>query len=608
MVAPHLDPSLAVSERVEYLIGEMTLAEKVGQLFHTMALVGPGGSIVDGEAMGLPGQRTLVVDRLISHFNMLGAGSATDLARWHNNLQDLARETRLEIPITLSTDPRHSFTNNVGTGSTTAAFSGWPEALGLAAIGDVELVRQFADICRTDYLAVGIRVALHPQLDIASEPRWARVGTTFGENVDLVAALAAAYVEGLGAHRASRESVAAMIKHFPGGGPLRDGEDSHFAAGKAQIYPAGMFDRHIEPFRHALAAGARQVMPSYGMLLGTAFEEVGCGFNKSLLTGLLRTELGFDGIICTDWGLITDAVILGQDMPARAWGVEHLSEAERIQKALDAGVDQFGGEHCTGLVIDLVASGHIAEERIDRSVRRLLREKFDLGLFDARFVDVGAAAGHAGTTAQRDLGRRTQARAVTVLTNGPPADPVLPLPKGARVVAEGFDPAVFTDFATLVPDDADVAIVRIAAPFEERPGGFQSRFHSGSLEFDTAEIERLLALMRRQRTVLVVHLDRPAILTPFVDAAAAIVVEFGCSDAALIEAPFWGRAADRSASRRTTAFHGRGRRQPDRRTGLERRSALRARPWTQPGSGLAARNSSATAASVVNSMPSTDFM
>ena len=538
MVAPHLDPSLPTRERVEYLIGEMTVAEKVGKLFHTMALVGPGGSIVDGEPLGMPAQRRLAVDRLISHFNMLGTGSAADLARWHNALQDLALETRLGIPITLSTDPRHAFTNNVGTGSRTDAFSGWPEALGLAAIGDVDLVRQFADICRQDYLAVGIRLALHPQLDIASEPRWARVGTTFGENVELIKRIAGAYVEGLGADLAGPERVAAMIKHFPGGGPLRDGEDSHFAHGKAQVYPAGMFDRHLEPFRHAQAAGARQVMPSYGMLLGTAYEEVGCGFNAPLLTGLLRTELGFDGIICTDWGLITDAVILGQDMPARAWGVEHLSETERIKKALDAGVDQFGGEHCTELLIDLVTSGLIDEQRIDLSVRRLLREKFELGLFDKRHVDVEAASERAGTNAQRRLGRRAQAQAVTVLTNGRNGDPVLPLRRGARIHGDGIDAGALAEFATPANGDAELAIVRIAAPFEERRGAFQSRFHSGSLEFGQEDIQRLRTIMRRYPTVLVVHLDRPAVLSPFVDDASAIVVEFGCSDEALLDALF----------------------------------------------------------------------
>ena len=124
-------------------------------------------------------------------------------------------------------------------------------------------------------------------------------------------------------------------------------------------------------------------MPYYGMPVGTEHEEVGFGFNKSVLTGLLRERFGFDGIVCTDWGLINDAEIMGQPFPARAWGVEHLTPAERMAMILDAGADQFGGENCPELLVELVARRHAsAEERLDVSARRLLREKFLLGLFE----------------------------------------------------------------------------------------------------------------------------------------------------------------------------------------------------------------------------------
>lgn len=162
MTKSHLDPSLAIAARVELLLAEMTIEEKVGQLFHTMAVVGPKGTLLDADFLSLPPQRELATDRFISHFNMIGGGTASELATWHNTLQHLALETRLQIPITISTDPRHSFTRNVGTGQSTNAFSSWPEALGLAAIGTEAAVERFAEVCRQDYLALGIRVALHP--------------------------------------------------------------------------------------------------------------------------------------------------------------------------------------------------------------------------------------------------------------------------------------------------------------------------------------------------------------------------------------------------------------------------------------------------------------
>ena len=119
------------------------------------------------------------------------------------------------------------------------------------------------------------------------------------------------------------------------------------------------------------------MMPYYGMPVGTEYEEVGFGFNKSVITGLLRDRFGFDGLVCTDWGLLSDHKIFGDPFPARAWGVEHLSPRERMKKVIDAGVDQFGGDACPELLVDLVVSGEVSESRLDESARRILREKFE---------------------------------------------------------------------------------------------------------------------------------------------------------------------------------------------------------------------------------------
>ena len=191
-------------------------------------------------------------------------------------------------------------------------------------------------------------MALHPQIDLATEPRWARQVNTFGEDAELSGRLGAAYVRGFQGTELGPESVATMVKHFPGGGPQLDGEDPHFAYGREQVYPGGKFELHLSPFEAAFAAGPRQMMPYYGMPIGTEYEEVGFGFNRDVITGLLRERYGFDGIVCTDWGLITDHRSWASDFPARAWGVEHLTPVERIVKALDAGVDQFGGEAVPG--------------------------------------------------------------------------------------------------------------------------------------------------------------------------------------------------------------------------------------------------------------------
>ncbi|PPK98849.1 beta-glucosidase [Kineococcus xinjiangensis] len=552
--APYRDAALPVDVRVEDLLSRMTLEEKAGQLFHTMVTIGEGGRLAGPvPAFGMAGTEQMVREQHLSHFNLVGdVTSAREAAEWHNRLQALALGTRLGIPVTVSSDPRNAFASNPGTAARAGALSQWPEPLGLAAVRDPDLVRRAADAARQEYLALGIRCALHPQVDLATEYRWSRIGQTFGEDAKLTGELVAAYIEGFQGPRLGPASVATMTKHFPGGGPQKDGEDPHFAYGKEQVYPGGNFEHHLEPFIAAIAAGTPQIMPYYGMPVGTDLEEVAFGFNRQVLTGLLRERLGFDGVVCTDWGLITDAEVFGQPLPARAWGVEHLTPLERVARALHAGADQFGGETRTDLVLELVRSGSVPERRIDESVRRVLRLKFTLGLFDDPFVDVEAAESAVGRADLCLAGFEAQAASVTVLTNRPahaedePTRPVLPLNPGVRVYLEGLDAAVVAHDAVPVasPEEADVALLRLEAPYEPRPGGFEAHFHAGSLEYSPEELERILRIARTVPTVVDVHLDRPAVLPEIAEVVAALVATFGVGDAALWEV-LTGRAAAR---------------------------------------------------------------
>lgn len=542
----YLDTARTIDDRVEDLLGRMTLEEKAGQMFHAMITIGEGGALAGADnPFGTPSTEEYVNVKHLTHVNVLSVpDDPRELARWHNLLQELAARTRLGIPVTVATDPRHAFTDNPATALLSGPFSRWPETLGLAATRDEALTEQHADIARQEYLAVGLRTALHPQVDLATEPRWARANGTFGEDGELTGRMGAAYVhgfQGTGPLRGGSfggDSVSTMTKHFPGGGPQKDGEDPHFAYGREQVYPGGRFAEHLEPFRRLLEAGTRQIMPYYGMPVGlsvdgAAVPEVGFGFNQPIIQGLLRDELGFDGIVCTDWGLVTDAEIFGAPFPARAWGVEDLSAAERVATIIDAGVDQLGGESCPEVLVALVESGRISQDRIDASVRRLLREKFVLGLFDDhRYVDVEAAAAIVGQPSFVAAGLAAQAASITVLTN----DGVLPLRPAQRIYAEGADPEVLPGTLVDDPAAADVAILRLKAPWEQRSGGFEAFFHAGSLDFPADEVARVRAICGQVPTILDVYLDRPAILTPFADVAAAIVVDFGAADAPLLGA------------------------------------------------------------------------
>ncbi|GAA2935778.1 glycoside hydrolase family 3 N-terminal domain-containing protein [Microbacterium luteolum] len=529
---PWLNADLPVDERVQLLLDAMTIEEKAGLFFHTMIAIGDLEE--PNPVFATPSAREFLETKRMTHFNLLGAApTGREIAAWQNALQRLAASTRLGIPVTLSTDPRHSFSENPGASILAGPFSQWPETLGLAATRDEELVERFADIARQEYTAVGLRVALHPQVDLATEPRWARQTATFGEDAELSGRLGAAYIRGFQGAAFGPGSVSTMTKHFPGGGPQKDGEDPHFPYGREQVYPGGEFELHLKPFEDALAAGTRQMMPYYGMPVGTEYEEVGFGFNKSVITGLLRERYGFDGLVCTDWGLINDSEIFGQPFPARAWGVEDLTPRERMKKVLDAGADQFGGEADPELLLALIADGEITEERIDVSARRILREKFELGLFEDPLVDEDAADEVVGRADFRAAGENAQRASITVLTN----DGALPFAPGLKLYVEGIDAAVAASFGEVVatPDEADLAVIRLQAPFEERATMFENFFHAGSLDFADDVVAHVREVAAAVPTVVDVLADRPPILTPITDAAAAVTVNWGASGAALLD-------------------------------------------------------------------------
>lgn len=524
---PYQDAILSPAQRAEDLLHRLPLEDKAGLMFQPLA--GMGDFNAPGP-IGYPSTHTLL-ERRINHLNTLQALSARDMAQWANAVQLEAKKQPFGIPVTISSDPRHGFGNNPGTGLAAGPFSQWPEQLGFGALDDPELTEQFAATVRREYRAVGISVALHPQIDLATDPRWSRAGGTYGQSMEVTSRLAVAYVRGLQGDKAGAEWVAAMGKHFPGGGPQLDGEDPHFEYGREQVYPGGLWDMHLQPFKDVLEAGISQIMPYYGVPMGTEYEEVGFSFNKEIVTDLLRKELGFDGIVCSDWG------ILG----ATPWGVEHLSFEERMIRALDAGVDQFGGESSPEVLIRLVKEGKISEARIDTSARRLLKEKFALGLFDYPMVDVDKAERTVGTAEARAAGMAAQTSAHTLLVNARNAAK-LPLVKGISVYVEGLDPIVLAGRAHVVarPEEADVAILRLAAPFEQRghPGDLESFFHAGSLDFADDDIAHVKAVTDVVPTVVDVYLDRAAILTPLVPLASSLIVNFGASDEAFAQVLF----------------------------------------------------------------------
>lgn len=540
------NPEHTVEERVEDLVNQMTLEEKAGLLFVTMIGTTPDGEPLETPvlsldplmtmmSMYLPSNSELIVKKKINSVNILTSPDAEALAKYNNEIQKMAEKTRLGIPITIATDPRHGTENNPGAALYTPAFSQWPTSLGLAATRDTMLVKKFGDIARQEYLAVGIRLALHPMADLATEPRWARINGTFGEDAQLSAMMTKAYILGFQGDTLNHGSVACMTKHFSGGGPQKDGEDAHFPYGKEQVYPGDNFNYHLIPFTEgAFPANTAQIMPYYGIPVDQTSENVAFGFNKDIITGLLRDSLNFQGVVCTDWNIITDSRI----SQGRAWGVEHLSVKERVKKVIDAGCDQFGGESIPEVIVELVKEGGISIERLDTSVKRVLRDKFTLGLFDDPYVDEKKAVKIAGKAEFREEGKLAQAKSAILLKN----NDLLPLTEGTSIYAEGIKETHFLEnYGYLVnsPEDADVIVKRLATPFEPRSDSFiESFFHQGRLYFTEEESKDILDLITQKPSITIVNLERPAIITEIDASSSAVMAEFGTSDEILAKLLF----------------------------------------------------------------------
>jgi beta-glucosidase len=540
------DINQPVESRIEDLLGQMTLEEKAGMMFINGAAVNDDATLdkkegAVGPAELMPAAADNIAERKMNHFNIWEIPDDPGiLAKWHNNLQRFAEATRLGIPVSIASDPRHHFSNQIFSMSA-VGFSQFCETLGLAAIRDENLMKEFGEIVRREYLAVGIRIALHPQIDLATEPRWSRISGTFGEDAELSAKMVKAYLAGMQGEELSETSIACMTKHFPGGGPQKEGLDPHFEFQKGQIYPGNNFNYHLIPFEAAIDAGTASIMPYYGVPVGQTDEDVAMSYNKSIITDLLRKNYEYDGVICTDWGLVTDFPMgPGIIWPARAWGVEHLNESERVLKIIEAGCDQFGGESRPELVVDLVKNGKLKETRIDESVRRLLRQKFQLGLFDNPFVDENKVRELVGKAGSVKLGEESQQRSMTLLKN---PGGVLPLEKNKhKIFAENLDSTVLARYATVVktPEEAELAIIRLNTPWypAETENPIARGFHHGDLDFKESEKARILSILKSVPTVVDIYLDRPAVIPGIAAEAAALIADYGASDLSVCEVLF----------------------------------------------------------------------
>lgn len=551
------DPGAPVPARVADLLSQMTLDEKIGALLHGNAPGNGGPASPAGAGYDLAAlDERIGRDHVTSFVTRLNL-PPREFARQNNAVQRLAAGKRLGIPVTISSDPRHHFQAVLGASNAAGGFTQWPETLGLAALRDAATVRRFGDQVRQEYRAVGIQMALFPQVDVASEPRWPRLTGTFGADPVLVSRLGGAYVEGLqgGRHGVTQGGVAAVAKHWVGYGAAPQGFDAHnFYGREVQVTDASLA-LHVRAFEGALRARVAGIMPAYPVIRGATLdgkplEPVAPGFNAALLQQGLRGKHRFAGLLLSDWAIVNDCPERCRAPSAQApqtsqfiatpWGMEDATPAERAARAVNAGVDQLGGLDDPAPVREAITKGWISETRLNEAAGRVLSLKFELGLFDRPLVDEEKVDRVVGQPASRQQAERAQRESQVLLQN---RGGLLPLRRpGTRVWLHGVNADAARTAGLVVvaqADQADVALLRMATPFERlHPhhffGGMQNE---GRLDFRVGDAgyDALLALPPALPAIIAIDMDRPAILANLKDRAATLLAVFGASDAALLD-------------------------------------------------------------------------
>ena len=618
------DWRLPVEERAAALAKELTVEEIAGLMLyspHQMLSLRkfPFGELAKNRpaetrqnAWDLSEEQKLFLkDDNVRHVLIAIVDNAVTAAKWNNNAQAFAENIGRGIPINTSSDPRHSIATNaefdMGAGGDV---SKWPEHIGFAAAFDPGLVEEFGKIAAKEYRAMGITTALSPQIDLATDPRWNRFNGTFGAGSKLAVDLARAYCDGFQNSEDSLEikdgwgyeSVNTMTKHWPGGGTGESGRDAHFGYGQYAVFPGANFQEHLKPFTEGAfklkskTAQTSAIMPYYTISFDIDKkygENVGNSYSKYFINDLLRTQYGYDGVVCTDWNITHDSVDFESFISGKCWGVEKMSITDRHYKVLMAGVDQFGGNSDAKPIIEayekgiLEYGGEYMRKRMEMSAKRLLRNIFRVGLFENPYLDPQEIGKVVGCESFMKKGYEAQLRSIVLLKNknnilplknkikvyiphrhtnsgfnwfGRPVPPKDEMPVNKELVAKYFD-------VVERPDDADCAFAFIESPgnkgytkedgylpvsLQYRPytavsarekslaapddnRSYKNKTVSTSNEPHLDMVLDTKKMMNDKPVIVFIKMMNPAIVAEFENAADAIIADFSVRQEALLD-------------------------------------------------------------------------
>ncbi|MDO4186465.1 MAG: glycoside hydrolase family 3 N-terminal domain-containing protein [Bacteroidales bacterium] len=478
------DWRLPMQDRINDLVSQMTLEEKIGLMFHPNIAVPADGKVVydaqaalsqeayagpigpGGNNQGAMGQGQMRVGADVKTFieqrhfrNILNNGIAEPklFAQWSNTMQEYAEASRLGIPIMFSSDPRHGATLGAHV-SGKQYFSQWPSKegqVGITAARDRDIVEKFGEAVAEEYRAVGLHMILGPQIDVITEPRWSRNMGCFSEDADLTIEMMEAFMEGAQGDNVGPDKVLVHLKHWPGANPHEGGK------GNFTVYPGNNVDYHLKPFKAGIAKGALAIMGYYS---GTYVDTLNVNYSPYWSTKVLYDQLGFKGAICTDWGVV------GRTGPLNPRLAGKTTLKDNMEMVINAGVDQMGSETETQLVVELVKEGRVSEERVNQAASRILQWHFILGLFEDPYVDPDKAAQVCQREDLQKNAYQAQLESNILLVN---EANTLPAKEGIKLYVEGIDTEIAKNYAELVtnPRQADLILVRTGVT-EPRTGGF----------------------------------------------------------------------------------------------------------------------------------------
>ena len=614
-LTPYEDWRLPAKERAKDLASRLSIEDICGLMIYSSAQKADSASLTEK-------QRRFLGDDMVRHILVSDIASPGVGAAWANNVQAFCEAAPFGIPANNSTDPRN-YTNGQANTSTynhepdgefnpdgTCSISRWPREIGLGATFDMDIIRSHGEVVSAEYRALGITTALSPQIDIATDPRWRRFYGTFSEDPRLNADMARVYCDAFQTTPGTKDgwgiqSVNCMVKHWPGGGSGEGGRDAHFGIGKYAVFPGGNFRLGMIPFTEGAfklkgkTGMASAVMPYYTISYGQdpSGENVGNGFSRYIIGDLLREQCGYEGVICTDWGIVKDYEVAWKHK-GKPWGMESATPAERRLKAIEAGCDQLGGVYDIGPSLEAYKlwenkyGAESARERFELSARRLLLNIFRVGLFENPYVDPSSADAKVGCKEFVAAGYNAQLKSIVMLKNHLHAlpvngrlkvwEPLRQVPAGLThwmKPTEAYDEYPFShellakyfDIAES-PEEADFALVSIKTPYghwgyaqgQYLPISLQwgpytaeyarevsiaggdpsessaNRSYRGRTEYSSNEpdmymVRETKALMGDKPVILVVHMDRPFVPAEVEPYADAILLAFGVSNNALLD-------------------------------------------------------------------------